>query len=515
MQRPDLVLKNANVITMNPGQPRAELVVVNGDRISLVADSDVLDSLPLADTRIIDCQGMTVIPGFNDAHCHVFSFIRKLLSVDLSPDTVSSIADIKAAIRHRARNIPPRQWITGTDYNEFYLTERRCPHRWDLDEAAPDHPVVISHRSLHACVLNSLALSRAGITQQTPEPPGAMIDRELDSGEPSGILYEMLGFIREKVLPPLTPEDLTRGIALANHQYLTLGITSLQEATVSNNLSRWQTFCQFRDSGRLNSRVALFIGAQARQQCAQAGLSPGYGDHRLRLGGVKIIINETTGKLRPPPAELNELVLDAHRAGFQLAIHGIEERTVAAAIAALEYAQHHLPQAGKRHRIEHCSECPDHLLQRLRRLPAMVVTQPPFIYYGGERYLATLSPPQLKSLYRINSFLTAGLVVAGSSDSPVVPNNPLVGIYAAVTRQAESGQTVPPAEAISPSQALALYTVNAAYASGEEAIKGSITPGKLADLVVLSNDPTAVPPPEIPDIRVMVTIIGGKVVWEA
>ena len=515
MPAADLILKNANVITMDSRQPTAELVAIKGDKIWLVATNEELESATGVKTKVIDCQGKTVVPGFNDAHCHIFSFIRKLLSLDLSPSAVSSIADIKVVISQKVQNTPSGKWLTGTGYNEFYLAERRHPNRWDIDEAAPHHPVVLAHRSLHACVLNSLALSLAGITRETPDPVGGLIDRDLDTGEPTGLLFEMLGYIREKVLPPLSEEELAKGIALANRHYLSQGITSVQEASVTNDLGRWQALRRFKDTGKLKSRVSMMFGTEALSQFQQAGLAPGSGDSQLRLGGVKIMVNETTGQLQPPQPELNQQALSAHQAGFQLAIHAIEQNTVEAAITALEYVQSQLPLAGRRHRIEHCSECPPHLLKRLGRLQAVVVTQPPFLYYSGERYLAQIPPSRLQWLYRIKSLLNSGLVVAGSSDSPVVCDNPLIGIYAAVTRRAESGQQLAPEECISANQALALYTINAAYAFLEEGVKGSITHGKLADIVVLSSDPTQSPPEQIKDIRVEMTIIGGKVVWEA
>jgi hypothetical protein len=510
----DLILKNANVITMNPARPAAELVAIKGNRILLVAGNDQLEQVRGAKSRIIDCQGKTMVPGFNDAHCHIFSFIRRLGSLDLSPPSVRSIADIKAAIRRRIKSLPPGRWLAGTDYNEFYLAEKRHPNRWDLDEAAPNHPVVISHRSLHACVLNSLALSLAGITRETPEPAGAIIERDLNTGEPSGLLFEMVSYIRQKVLPPLSDEELAKGMALANRHYLSMGITSLQEASASNDYARWQILEGFKDSGKLKSRLSMMFGLDALPQFQEAGLVFGSGDSQLRLGGVKILLNETTGQLQPPQAELNHQALDVHRAGFQLAIHCIEPSAVEAAIAALEYVVRQLSLTGRRHRLEHCSECPPELLERLRKLKAMVVTQPPFLYHSGERYLATLPPARQKWLYRIKSFLNAGLVVAASSDSPVASANPLVGIYAAITRRAESGQQLLPEETISPQQALAMYTVNAAYASFEEDIKGAIAPGKLADIVVLSADPTKSPPEQLKDIQVEMTIIDGKVVWE-
>ena len=364
-------------------------------------------------------------------------------------------------------------------------------------------------------MLNSLALQLAGITGETPSPPSGLIDRDLETAEPNGLLFEMLGYIREKVLPPLSEAELTRGITLAGQYYLSHGITSLQEASITNDLSRWQTLRRLKDSGRLQSRVSMMLGVDALSQFHEADLSPASGDSQLRLGGVKIILGETTGHLEPPQLELNQQALAAHRAGFQLAIHAIEQSTVEAAITALEYAHSLQSEPGRRHRIEHCSECPPELLERLARLEAVIVTQPPFLYYSGERYLATVPASQLRWLYRFRSFIESGLTVAGSSDSPVAPANPLIGIYAAVTRRAETGQEILPEQSISSSQALAMYTTNAAYASFEEDIKGSITPGKLADIVLLSDDLTKLPPEQIKDIKVEMTILDGEVVWEA
>jgi predicted amidohydrolase YtcJ len=506
----DLILNNANVITMDPDCPSAGLVAIKGNRILAVAGGKELEQLKGAKTRVIDCQGRTLVPGFNDAHCHIFSFIRKLRSLDLSPSLVSSIAEIKAAIRRRARSLPPGSWLSGTDYNEFYLTEKRHPNRHDLDEAAPNHPVILTHRSLHACVLNSMALSLAGITREAPEPPGALIEREFETGEPSGLLFEMLGYIRERVVPPLSDDELAEGMASASEHYLSMGITSVQEASVTNDFTRWQTLKRFTESGALKSRVFMMFGTGALSQFQEANLSFGAGDSYLRLGGVKLMLGEAT---RLP--ELKEQAFSAHRAGFQLALHCVEAGTVEAAISALEYISNELPLPGRRHRLEHCSECPPPLLERLIRLKAMVVTQPPFVYYSGERYLATIPPARRKWLYRLKSFLDRGLIVAGSSDSPVVPDNPLVGIYGAVSRRAQSGEELSPEEAVSAEQALAMYTVNAAYASFEEELKGSITPGKLADMVVLSADPLKSPPEQIKDIRVEMTIINGRLAWEA
>jgi predicted amidohydrolase YtcJ len=316
------------------------------------------------------------------------------------------------------------------------------------------------------------------------------------------------------VLPPLSDEELTRGVALASKHYLSLGIISLQEASANNDYKRWLTLKRFQDNGELKSRVSMLFGFDALPQFQQAGLEFGAGDEKLRLGGVKILVNETTGRLQPPPEELNRQALESHRAGFQLAIHCIEPGTVAAAISALEYVAGKSSIAEQRHRLEHCSECPPELLERVVKLKAAVVTQPPFLYSSGERYIATIPSERRRWLYRMKSFLDAGLMVAGSSDSPIAPDNPLLGICAAVTRKAETGQQLLPEEAISAEQALAMYTINAAYASFEEDIKGAVAPGKLADVVVLSADPLKAPPELIKDIKVEMTIIDGKMVWE-
>jgi predicted amidohydrolase YtcJ len=461
---------------------------------------------------VIDCGGGAVLPGFNDAHLHLFSLIKKLTSIDLSPEKVRSIADIKEAVRQKALSAPPGTWISGADYNEFYLEEKHCPTRRDLDEVAPRHPVIISHRSLHACVLNSMALSLAGIGIDTPEPEGARVERDLATGEPNGILIGagILSHIRGTVMPRFTEDELIEGAALADTYFLSNGITSFQEATVNNDLNRWETVCDLKLNADLLSRITMMAGSPYWKDFQKRGLKTGSGDNLMRLGAVKFLL-----EIKPDQAELNEAALAVHQAGFQLAFHAAAESTVTAVVEALEYLDKHSPVMKRRHRIEHCSECPPYLLERIKNLRAVIVTQPPFIHYSGERYLATVEKSQLPWLYRIKSPLGKGVVVAGSSDAPVVPVNPLMGIYAAVTRQATNGQTLLPEERITVEQALALYTVNAAYASFEENIKGSITPGKLADLVVLDGDPTQVPSEQIKELKVAMTMIGGEVVWEA
>ncbi len=512
-QAADLVLYNADILTVDPQRPRAELVAVGAGEIVWVGFNSDLDIFK-GRAKLINCEGKAVVPGFNDAHVHVLAYASRLLSIDCSPASVASIADIQGKIRQQAGCVPQGMWLKASGYNEFYLAERRHPTRRNLDRAAPYHPVKLDHRSLHACVLNSLALSLAGISIETPDPPGGLIDRELDTGEPSGLLFGMNSYINERVVPPLSEGEFRQGVKLANQSFLSSGITSIQDATVRNGFREWQTFCNLKEKGELVPRVSMMFGLHALTELKGRGLHPGYGDSGLRLGAAKITLDEVGGRLNPTQEELNEGALMAHRGGFQVAMHAVEEGTVEAAAAALEYCLKRMPKVGHRHRAEHCSVCPPYLLRRLKAVNAVVVTQPAFIYYSGERYLQDVPDVQLPWLYRTRSFLENGLGPAGSSDCPVTPCAPLVGVYAAVTRRSESGEILCPEEAISLEEALRLYTLNGAYASFEERLKGSIEVGKLADLVVLSADPTRVALEEIRDIQVEKTIIGGEVVWE-
>jgi len=503
----DLILFNANILTLDSLRPKASFVAIKGDRILAVGDN--LASFKVAATRLIDCQGKTVIPGFNDAHCHILAFVQSLLSMDFSPPNVMSIKKMQTILRKHVSEVAPDTWITATGYNEFYLAEKRHPTRWDLDAVAPHNPVRILHRSGHAQVLNSLALSRVGISIYTSEPPGALIDRDIENGEPNGLLFEMNNWVAEKI-PHLSPAELEKWLTVANKQYLSLGITSLQDASVQNSPAHWQLFQTIKANGGLSPRLTMMLGYKHLDEFLNQELFPGLGDNQLRLGAVKIVLDESSGSLYPPQQELNNLVLRVHKAGYQVAIHAIDNVDTAA--AALEYALSKYPKP-HRHRIEHCSVCPPDTLNKLSTLGVIVVTQPPFLYYSGERYLSEVPKHQLPWLYRIKSFREAGLRPAASSDSPVVPNNPLMGIYAAVMRKTETGVPILPEEVISAQEALEMYTLAAAYATFEEYEKGTISPGKLADLVLLNNDPTTVPYEEIKNIKVEMTIIGGEVVW--
>lgn len=500
--RADLILYNADVITLDPKLPRAEAVAIKGERILGVGTKEDIEALLGQKTKLLNCEGKTLIPGFNDAHIHILAYAQSLITPDLSKAT--SIPQIKEIIRSQAQKTKPGTWITGMGYDEFRLEEKRHPNRWDLDEVAPHHPVRLIHRSGYACVLNSLALSLIGITIETPEPLGGIIERELITGEPNGILFGMNEYIRER-LPLMTEEELDQALSLANASFLSYGITSLQDASVSNDLRQWHLFKKIKEEGKLLSRLNIMVGYHAFEDFLKEGFIPRYGDNKLRLGGVKFVLRKTNG-IYPPEEEIKEIALRAHKAGFQLLFHAIEEDELSFALSVLEFIG---AKEGHRHRLEHCSICPPNLISRLKGTGAIVATQPSFLYYSGDRYLATVPPEQIPWLYRIGTFHREGIKVAGGSDAPVSNPNPLIGIYSAITRKSEMGQVLLPYEAISPIQALKIYTINSAFSSFEEREKGSIEVGKLADLVLLSQNPTRISPEGIKEIKVEMTMIGG------
>ncbi len=510
----NFILINTNITTLDPLFPKAAWVAIANDKFFKIGYGDDWKDLNTKSSHIVDCSGKTVLPGFIDAHLHIVSYAKSLVTLNLSPsNNVFSISDIQSIIHRYSRNRPPGTWIFGKGYNEFYLGEKRHPDRRDLDKAAPDHPIQLTHRSGHAHVLNSLALKRVGIGKETGDPAGGMIERDLKTGEPTGLLYEMGDFLSARI-PPIAPAELERGLQLANGELLCSGITSFHDASSHNDRDRWNLFKSWKAHGMLQPRVNMMLAYDTFKKRVCKTLSANVDKSHLRLGAVKIILDDTTGRLHPPQKDLNEMVLEVHESGMQIAIHAIDEASIGAACSAIKYALDRIPTKDHRHRIEHCSVCPPSLARQIASLGIMVVTQPPFIYYNGERYLETVSGEQLEHLYPFRTLLQQGISLAGSSDCPIVPPNPLIGIYAAVSRVGQKNHRVGRQEKISAGDALRMYTRNGAQASFEESIKGTITPGKLADLVVLNGDPTQLPPDELKRLQVEMTMIGGQVVWQ-
>ena len=507
----DLVLRNASAVTLDPLLPQASTIYIRGGHILKVSSKDVDPNLAGAATQVIDCRGRTVIPAFHDAHCHVEAHAGSLLNIDLSPASVKSIGDIISRIKKAAATLPAGTWIRCTGYNEFYLQEKRHPTSRDLNRATTDHPVKLTQRSGHAHVLNSLALQLAGITAQSEEPPGGMIERDLESGEPNGLLFGMGPYLSEKI-PPVGDDELEAAVSRAGRILLSLGVTTVQDASPGNGRERRNRFLDWNRRGVFLPRIIVMSGAEEARQM-HGGLQPDERETGLLRGAVKLMLDEVRGSLNPSQAELNRLVLEIHGRGRQVAIHAVEETTINAAITAIEQAMKQRPSKDSRHRLEHCSVCTPEAAARLSRIGAAVVTNPAFIYYSGERYLSTVPGEQLRHLYAIKTMLGEGLGVAAGSDAPVAGPDPIKGIYAAVTRLAENGQQVMPTQAISALQALRLYTLNAAYSCFHERQTGSVSKGKYADLAVLNGNPLQIGPHELKDLKVEMTVLDGEVVY--
>ena len=511
---PDITFSNANIITMDPAFPKAQRVFIQNGKILEVSNNENPMKLNKGKAKVIDCKGKTILPGFIDAHIHFFAFAESLMTLNLEPrHQIRSIPDIQARIQRFSEKLPRGTWIRGRGYNEFYLAEKRHPTRWDLDRATTLHPIKLTHRSGNAYVLNSLALKLVGISKETPDPPEGLIDRDMETGEPTGVLYGM-GDILAKAIPPLDRDQIKEGIKLATRELCASGITSIHDASPRNDFNRYKSIKQFKEDNLLKPRITLILGKDGFDEYRRDLFPPEGDENQVSIRGVKIILHETTGQLSPPQTELNDMVLDIHRSGLQAVLHAIEGKTIEAACEAVEYALQRSPRPDHRHRIEHCSVCPPSLAKRIASLGITVVTQPSFIFYNGNRYLRTVPDSNLKHLYPVGTLMKNGVPVVGSSDCPIAPANPLIGIYAAVSRKTDAEETILPQEGIPPMEALRIYTDYAARASFEENIKGSITRGKLADLVVLNGDPTELPADEIKDIEVEMTVLGGEIVWD-
>jgi predicted amidohydrolase YtcJ len=508
------ILFNANVLTMDPLFPKAQLIVIKDGRIAEVTANERFKELNQPGTEVLDCVGKTILPGFVDAHFHLHGFMESLISLDLSSHSnVHSISDIQTRIRRESEHYPPGTWIRARGYNEFYLEERRHPNRWDLDQATSTHPVKLTHRSTRAHVLNSMALQFANIRRETPDPPDGLIDRDLSSGDPTGILFGMNDYL-SKILPPLPMERMSAAMRMADENLSALGITSIHDVSSRNNVQRLNRFRRWKAQGILKTRLNVALGIEGFREYFNAPCSGGTGEDSISLHGVKVIVHETTGRLTPSQEELNRLVFEIHRSGWQAILHAIEGKTIHAACSAIEYAMEKLPKPDPRHRVEHCSVCDPGLASRLLSLGACVVTQPSFIYYNGDRYLQTVPGSHLKHLYPIGTMLADGIRVAAGSDSPLVPADPFAGIYSAVTRKTQRGASVLSGEGVSPWTAIWMYTRGASEANFEEDRMGSIGPGRFADLVILNRDPTRVPVEQLRNIKVEMTILGGEIVWK-
>ena len=545
----DVVLFNGNVITVDDKKPRAQGVAVKGGRILWVGANEEVRQAIGRGTQGRDLKGMTVIPGFIESHNHTLMFGLGLDSIDLTK--VESVEEIIALVRERASRQKEGTWITGVGYNQNELKEKRHPSRQDLDRAAPKHMVSLRHTSAHGYAVNSLALAKAGITKDRPDPEGGKIGRDVTTGELTGLLFESPAMkMIDDIVPKPELEDLIPALGKASQRFLSEGITSAMDASVGGNDIPLQiaAYQEAVDRGVLKVRHNLAIWSEAvfdycrfeeslkeaRRRLLGLGIRTGLGDNKLRIGPFKIIVDGafstvTAVTYEPYGVEANDrgcgvLVIEAdklaklaslaHGLGWQLSIHGIGDKAIDVCLDAFEAAQKSNPRRDARHRLEHCTMALPRMFDRIKKLGVIPVLQPGFIWELGDNWFRQLGKETCAKLKPFRTLLDNKILMAFSSDRPVVSGAPLLGIHSAVNQKTRTGQDYAPHEKITPEEALRCYTINGAYATFEEKIKGSIEAGKLADLVILGEDLTQVRPERIKDIPVMATMVGGEFCYQ-
>jgi hypothetical protein len=513
-----LALLNGNIITMNQRQPKAQAVAVQKNKIIEVGANTEIQAFVQKNTKIIDLKGKTVIPGLTDTHIHIDEFGRSLLNIDLR--NVKSIKEIQQRIQQRARKVSKGIWMQGRGWDQEKLKEKRCPTRYDLDQAAPDHPTLITRVCGHLAVANTKALENAEIAKRTRSPKGGKIEKDSETGEPTGVLRENAIDLIWRAIPEYDEKDLKKACSLACRKAVESGIANVH--WIIRDPKEIRVIQELREENRLLLRVYVLIPVRYLDELIQLGLRTGFGDERVRIGSVKILVDgslgartaalyspyqdkpSTKGMLLYDEIELYDLVLKAHKAGFQLAIHAIGDRAVDLTLDALEEALDKAPSENHRHRIEHASVLNERLVQRIKRLGVIASVQPSFVvsdFWVVDR----VGRQRGQWVYAFKSLVDNGVLVCAGSDCPVESVDPLAGICAAVSRKSFLEERVVVQEA------LRWYTVNAAFASFEEDVKGSIEEGKLADFVVLSDDPFEAE--EIEKIEVEMNVVDGRIIY--
>ncbi len=535
----DIIFRGGPIFTGVPSgpDPAAEAVAVRGDRIAAVGRAAEVMTLAGPRTEVVDLGGRLLLPGFIDAHCHLVGYGFSRQEANCRYPTVRSIVDIQAKIREKAGATVPGQWVRAGGYDQSRLVEQRHPTRLDLDAACPDQPVLLSRTCGHIAVANSLALRMAGVTAETPDPPGGKFDRD-ERGVPNGVIRETAWMAFAGLLTP-KHEDVVEATLAGMSDYLARGITSIHEA--GTDAATFQALREVAagDAPKIRVYVMLDPADPAfHEACIRAGLGTGFGDEWLRLGPLKLMADGSssgpTAATREPytsdPADSGILYLGqdeldarfaaAHRAGFQVTAHAVGDRAVEMVITAIERAMAtpvRTPFGSRwpRHRIEHCAMTGPGPRERIKALGIVPVLQPVFFHEFGDGYVRNYGRERASNMFTAGSYVRDGVVFALSTDCPVTSPDPMLNVSVAVSRRTMGGDIVGPEQRITVGQALSAYTAGAAYAAFEEREKGTIEPGKLADLVVLSGDPFQVPDDGLRDLTAAITVVGGKVVHSA
>src|SRR5436190_348467 len=523
---PDLIVVNAKVYTSDVAHPRADAFAVKGGRFVAVGSSDDVRNLAIAGTQVVDAERMTVTAGFIDAHCHP-SGIGELYGVNTNVRTVAQLLD---AVHKKAQATPPGVWVTGFMFDDTKLD--RALTRHDLDRATADHPVAINHRGGHTSWYNSKALELAGITMQTPDPADGRFFRE--NGELTGRVAELARGVfqrvgqRERFTPEQQRDRARAGMRHMSELFTAAGLTSVHDAGTS--VEHVIAYEDARRNGELRHRAYMMIrGPQIFAGFKAAGIYTGFGDEWIRVGGAKFAADgsasERTMRMSTPyvgtndygiltmtQQQIHDAVEDAHRHNFQVGIHANGDVTIDMVLNAYERVLKQWPDPNRRHRIEHCSLVNPGLLQRIKDCGCIPTPFWTYIHFHGEKW-SQYGEEKMRWMMAHRSFLDYGIRVPGASDYTPGPFEPLMAIQSMVTRKDFSGRTWGANQKVSVGEALTIATINGAYASSEEHLKGSITAGKLADFVMLEQDPHDVDPDQIKNIPIHRTVVGGTTMY--
>lgn len=509
----DTIIENVTVITMDPKRPQATgLAIIDGKIIGLLDEKD--DKWPLSPTgKRINGNGMFLMPGLIDAHCHLRAMISYDLAIQCTPQHVQSIEQLIQQIKQRASQAPIGTWLKAVGYDSFYLHERRHPTRWDLDQASTSHPIRLRHITRHITVLNSAALNLVGIHTHSIDPEEITVDRDSSTGVPTGIIYGGDAWLSKHFIPPITPEEHQAEAHLLHQSLLSLGITSLADATPTNTLSDLQFWIE-------QIQQNWFIPIQLMtDQNNHRHLSAHYVNHldvslynKLEIGPIKIVM-ESNPELVPTTEELANIALEAAKQKIPLAIHVVTPEMVCAALDAIRSAKEKVPNQMS-NRLEHLSLCPEGFFADMEELNLTVVTNPSFLYEHGDRYLQDVEVHEQEWLYPMKGLLQNGIPLAAGSDAPVATVNPWIGMVSACTRFTKSGQVISSIEQLNRLEALELYTTNAAKAMGWETRCGMLRPEYDANFILLKTNPLTCSLDELKDIHISQTWIHGKLVYE-
>jgi hypothetical protein len=514
-----IAILNANIITLNSKQPKAEAIAIQNGKIIAVGSNEEISKYVSKETKVIDAKNRTVVPGFVDCHVHMTGFGWFLQTLDLR--NVRSIKEMQQKLQEHAEKNPEKSWILGGRWDHEKFVEKRFPTCWDLDKAFADKPVFLVRVCGHLAVVNSKALQQAGITEETVVE-GGEIDLDKTTGKPNGILKENALEIISKAIPKPSPKELEDVCLLACRKAVEAGLTGVH--WIVDSADEIRIIQKLYSEGKLPLRVYLGIPVDLLDELVNLGLSTGFRSDMVKIGFVKIFadgsLGARTAALKQPYSDmpktsgiilwtqkkLNKLVLRAHKAGLQLGVHAIGDRAIEAVLNAYSETLKEFSRENHRHRIEHCSVLNPKLVRRMKRLGVIASVQPHFVvsdFWVVER----VGKDRARWVYPFKTLMREGIIVASGSDCPAEPVNPLLGIWAAVARKSFAE------ESLTLEDALRTYTLNAAYASFDESKKGTVEVGKFADLTILSGDLDMVSPEKIKDVAVVMVLVDGKIVY--